>query len=532
MRLRTACGFALLLAPIVATGTPARAAVDDEERIAALERWQESPLDLLDAGIEQVALLPGLGVDVAEAVVGLRELGRLSELDDLLQVPGIGPPELAALRPYVRLGGRSPSAGIDLHVLTQGRSSADGASRQVAVATQGRWTLTAVQVSRAGGRLRRGAASLEVRGVRVTGGDLVLRGVGGVFDATPGRSRVAAAARPRTARVRPRTDSASAPGLRGVALEAPGAGWVFAGGDPDGEVLGAALELGPRTRHLGLSLRRGAGSSALGAVVGREGGRAQTWLGVVVEGASRSAWLAARTAGRRWRLGVDASATDGPLHHGDDPVSGHRLDRSHRAVQLHGRLRGQEWSVSALGRSLGRNGRTTTTLDLDLVWRPSPGTGPARVEFGLRALPEPQFASTAVFDGAGGRLRARYGYRATGSAAAEILGLDFERRAGPGRLALAAALVDGDGSRPWMLRRPGTGIYPVWLRPGEGIGALGLETGSAGLCIGLWAWVQSGADRSARAGGGISCRLRAGRLVRRLQGAGGRVRPHRARLDP
>ena len=60
-----------------------------------------SPLDLNAATPEQIALLPGIGPKLAEAIVQARTAGHFQSVDDLARVPGIGPNRLEAMRPFI-----------------------------------------------------------------------------------------------------------------------------------------------------------------------------------------------------------------------------------------------------------------------------------------------------------------------------------------------------------------------------------------------------------------------------------------------
>ena len=69
----------------------------------ALQALGESLVELSAARLEQLDALPGVGPATAQAIIDWRRLhGRFRSVQDLLQVRGIGPAKLAALRPLVR----------------------------------------------------------------------------------------------------------------------------------------------------------------------------------------------------------------------------------------------------------------------------------------------------------------------------------------------------------------------------------------------------------------------------------------------
>jgi competence protein ComEA len=62
------------------------------------------PIPLNTATAEELDILPGIGPKTAQAIVEFREKnGKFGSPDDLLQVPGIGPKKLAALRPHITI---------------------------------------------------------------------------------------------------------------------------------------------------------------------------------------------------------------------------------------------------------------------------------------------------------------------------------------------------------------------------------------------------------------------------------------------
>ncbi|GEM_PF-1660894 len=56
-----------------------------------------------EAGLDELAILPGLGPATAQSIVDHRRAhGPFATVDDLLDVPGIGPSTLERIRPHIR----------------------------------------------------------------------------------------------------------------------------------------------------------------------------------------------------------------------------------------------------------------------------------------------------------------------------------------------------------------------------------------------------------------------------------------------
>ena len=56
-----------------------------------------------DAGLNELAVLPGLGPATAQRIIDhRREHGPFTSLDGLLDVPGLGPATLESIRPHLR----------------------------------------------------------------------------------------------------------------------------------------------------------------------------------------------------------------------------------------------------------------------------------------------------------------------------------------------------------------------------------------------------------------------------------------------
>ncbi len=74
--------------------------------VSAAEPEQGSGLiDINSAGVEELDLLPGIGPAKAAAIIDYRaEHGPFSDVQELLEVPGIGEATLDGLRDYVCAG--------------------------------------------------------------------------------------------------------------------------------------------------------------------------------------------------------------------------------------------------------------------------------------------------------------------------------------------------------------------------------------------------------------------------------------------
>jgi competence ComEA-like helix-hairpin-helix protein len=81
-----------------AGGGKKRAAADSRKKVPP------RPVDLNTAGEKALLTLPGIGPSTVKAILAHRAAnGKFRSVDDLLQVKGIGPKKLEALRPFARV---------------------------------------------------------------------------------------------------------------------------------------------------------------------------------------------------------------------------------------------------------------------------------------------------------------------------------------------------------------------------------------------------------------------------------------------
>lgn len=85
--------------PVVVSGSPGSSAGAGGAKGSAA-----GPVDLNTATAEQLEALPGVGPATSRAILAYRtSRGRFRSVTELLEVPGIGPAKLEALRPMVRV---------------------------------------------------------------------------------------------------------------------------------------------------------------------------------------------------------------------------------------------------------------------------------------------------------------------------------------------------------------------------------------------------------------------------------------------
>jgi len=94
---------------------PEESDLDIEELLEYLQNLAANPVNINRASVDDLLLIPGLNLRLAESIVQQRSRSPFTEIDDLLDVSGIGPATLGRIRPYIRVGsGRE--LGRDLYL--------------------------------------------------------------------------------------------------------------------------------------------------------------------------------------------------------------------------------------------------------------------------------------------------------------------------------------------------------------------------------------------------------------------------------
>jgi DNA uptake protein ComE-like DNA-binding protein len=90
-------------APLAAAEEPAPACAEVQAMVI---------VNINEADWAELSLVPGLGKALSRKIVARRETkGPYRSVDELLEINGIGAPKLAALRPYLTVGGAPPAGG-------------------------------------------------------------------------------------------------------------------------------------------------------------------------------------------------------------------------------------------------------------------------------------------------------------------------------------------------------------------------------------------------------------------------------------
>ena len=510
----------------------AAADLTDPERVEIWESWREQPLDLRDAQVADLALLPGSDHATAEAIVVLREAGELRTWDDLRPIDGLDPHRLEEWRDLATLG-RVRGWRID------GRWE-DADARTAGRLREGRTTLG--WVTRSGSGVRRGWVHVEGRRWSVVAGALRARFGGGLVEADAlARGRRGWARAPRAGRIRGRTDGSIPRAWSGVALEldvGAGRGRLLHGRDAEGRrtTVFAWSRAVTEDGAWGTVIATGERPARVSLWTHRELGRAgSAWFDVGVSPALRAGATAVGWSmrGRRWRLQTAVAHSDRSQPAARDPLTGLPFDRPHTAWQAHGRVRVArvtfEGSVVRRLRSAGEARAADQRTRLAARWTvPRARDGDPRwsVRLGLGVdedlhtpVSEPRARVVVERSTDTSRVRAAWGRRGPVADAVEAWSLRYRRRT-PSRLLrrveLGAGVNPADRSAAWAVVRPLAGPLPLWI-PGHGHAAwIAAEVHWFGTRIAAWAW-HRGPDADGETGWGLALRRRGGSMVRRLQ---------------
>lgn len=458
---------------------------------------------LSELSAEELAEFPWLDLHLAESILEFHAASPLRRWEDLRAIPGMTPVTIDLLRSLVRLD--SPPQ-MTRRLAARGRVDDDGAWRGDGGLEIGPVEAGAV----AGPRAWRAWSSwsFDSLGLRVWAGALALKSGFGLGEARASSSRSAPTAIPRPAYVRPHAALSRDPDYLGAAME-----WrqercsLHAVASADGRSGGFALEV------------EALPGSQFGARVdiddARSSLRSQWWRARLPDGTrwhlerarGRATALALRRpVGADWEAGLATSAGE-PNADGIDPISGRRLDRSHRAWQVSARRRWRSGSGTFLLREL-RRGSAQMSPETRLQLEMGGGLRHGRWLLRLR-----QDTEAAASDGS---LRARWEGRRGGFVHRMALSL-VQSAAGLGRLfevgvfageflrwGAQVAFSDAERSILHVVSVPGSGARPRWLSGGQADWSAGLELVGPRHRLGVW---LRSPMRPSQLEGGLSCRI-------------------------
>lgn len=514
---RRCVGVVLLLIGLARSAAPQE---DDPQAQALWSRWLDEPLVLREASAGEIALLPWVDHEQAALIEGLAREGSLEDLDDLRQVPGLDEDSIAALAPFVELGGAEEERGSRWRarwkqdeLYESGR--APGYRRTLSLEQR---HLRASLRARPG-RTPRGWAVLRGEGWRIGAGSLRARPPSALLRADP-------TARSRTAAVSSRLDpgapwrGSSSTGLSPRVLAAEldrgiAAGSVFVERTADGRTSGWT-----ELRAVGDSLAGGiavASSEALdgAAWLRRRGPRSMLRAEIAGDGRvwrSSAAWI---WTPPRWRVGLATTHAFASAGGGSDPITQLALDREHRGWQLSARRRWPRVTATLLLRQHHRGGvgqrlfQRRTRLWIRYSPRGGrPGSESSRWQLRLRLgrdseREEREVDPTVELD-ARLDLRRRQGdlrqrlvlsRRGRPGAASRALSVQIDGGRRP-TWRVVHAMAAGERSHPWAAGLHHGGVLLRWLAPGESLVLLSLGSPHGGLRWGAWvaaAWSREGA---------------------------------------
>lgn len=92
---------------------PIDSAIDTVEQNNTDEsQINDGKIDLNTATLQQLQLLPGVGEAIAQRILDYRsEHNRFHNIEDLMNISGIGEKKFEQIRPYVKVGGNYEDSG-------------------------------------------------------------------------------------------------------------------------------------------------------------------------------------------------------------------------------------------------------------------------------------------------------------------------------------------------------------------------------------------------------------------------------------
>lgn len=86
--------------------TPALVREDRITDNATESAFQDGKINLNTAGVTDFVMLPGIGEGIAKRIIAYRQShGPFSNIEDIMNVEGIGPTRFKAIEQYITVGG-------------------------------------------------------------------------------------------------------------------------------------------------------------------------------------------------------------------------------------------------------------------------------------------------------------------------------------------------------------------------------------------------------------------------------------------